>query len=376
LAGFECSTHKRQDGTRLDLIASTHHDTHARADYERLRSVGIRAARDGVRWHLIERSPGHYDFSSLLPMLQAARQTGTQVIWDLCHYGWPDGLDIFAPEFVTRFARFARTTASVIHNESAESPYFSPVNEISFFSWAGAESGILPPFVKGRGRELKMQLVRANIAAIDSIRDLIPAARFVQVDPLIHIVTDPGMSAETVAEAHAYSRAQFEAWDMVCGRTAPELGGHPRYLDIVGGNYYVHNQWVYGGAFIERTDPRYRPLHHILADVWHRYNRPLFLAETGIEDNRRPEWLRYVSDEVVAALHNGTPVEGVCLYPVVNHPGWLDDRHCHNGLWDYCNDSGHREVYIPLAEELRRQQLRISDASALLLRNRELHVFA
>ena len=38
----------------------------------------------------------------------------------------------------------------------------------------------------------------------------------------------------------------------------------------------------------------------------------------------------------------GAPVEGVCLYPVVNHPGWDDDRHCHNGLWDYPDARGER----------------------------------
>ena len=39
-------------------------------------------------------------------MLEAARDEGVQVIWDLCHYGWPDDLDIFSPQFVERFARF------------------------------------------------------------------------------------------------------------------------------------------------------------------------------------------------------------------------------------------------------------------------------
>ena len=39
-------------------------------------------------------------------MMHAARDTGVQVIWDLCHYGWPDDLDIFRPEFVRRFSAF------------------------------------------------------------------------------------------------------------------------------------------------------------------------------------------------------------------------------------------------------------------------------
>src|SRR5690349_12131057 len=94
LGGFECSTHRRGDGRRLDLLSATGHDRHAADDYRMLGHHGIAAVRDGLRWHLIEVAPGHYDWSSVLPMLRAARQNGTQVIWDLCHYGWPDDLDI------------------------------------------------------------------------------------------------------------------------------------------------------------------------------------------------------------------------------------------------------------------------------------------
>ena len=35
--GFECSTHRRKDGKRLDLIASTVHDQFLVQDYERLK---------------------------------------------------------------------------------------------------------------------------------------------------------------------------------------------------------------------------------------------------------------------------------------------------------------------------------------------------
>jgi hypothetical protein len=197
------------------------------------------------------------------------------------------------------------------------------------------------------------------LAATDAIRDVVPHARFIQVDPLINVVTEPGASEQQKHAAASYTRAQFEAFEMLAGRLWPQLGGNPNYLDIIGANYYVHNQWVIGGKFIERDDPRYRPLHHLLGDLYRLTGKPLFLAETGIEDDRRPEWLRYIVDEVIIALEAGIPVEGICLYPIVNHPGWDDDRHCENGLWDYCNDSGHREIYIPLAEELRRQTARI-----------------
>ena len=362
LGGFECSTHCRASGQRLDLIQATQHDRFAEGDYRRLLQHGIRTCRDGLRWHLIGSARGKYDFSSFLPQLRAAERTGMQVIWDLCHYGWPDWLDIRSPAFVDEFARFAKAAARLIKAESAVAPWFSPINEISFFSWAGAEKGIISPFVTGSGHELKKQLIRATIGAIEAVRGEAPNARFLQVDPLINIVTDPGTPESVRIEAAAYNRAQYQSWDMLVGRWCPELGGHPRYLDVAGCNYYVHNQWVYGGNFIERTDERYRPFHSMLAELWQRYGRPVLVAETGIEDQRRPEWLAYVCDEVATALQKGVPVQGICLYPIVNHPGWEDDRHCHNGLWDYCNDAGHREIYNPLAEELNRQQTRLAGA--------------
>src|SRR5579883_3295621 len=87
LGGFEGSTQRRGDGRQLDIIAATRHDVMAELDYGLLRDAGIAAARDALRWHLIERAPGRYDWSSFLPMLRAARRTGVRVVWYLCHYG-------------------------------------------------------------------------------------------------------------------------------------------------------------------------------------------------------------------------------------------------------------------------------------------------
>ena len=102
LGGFECSTHRLRSGKRLDLIRSTRHDELAHSDYQLLQRHGIRTARDGLRWHLIERTPYSYDFASAAPMLQAAKDTGMQVIWDLWHYGWPDDIDIFSTALTPR----------------------------------------------------------------------------------------------------------------------------------------------------------------------------------------------------------------------------------------------------------------------------------
>ena len=54
-AGFECSSHRRRDGVRLDLIRATGHDKHVLQDYRQCRQLGFQTLRDGLRWHLIEK---------------------------------------------------------------------------------------------------------------------------------------------------------------------------------------------------------------------------------------------------------------------------------------------------------------------------------
>jgi hypothetical protein len=62
-----------------------------------------------------------------------------------------------------------------------------------------------------------------------------------------------------------------------------------------------------------------------------------------------------VGGEVREAVRRGVPVEGVCLYPVLSHPGWDDDRYCPNGLFEMEVRDGRRIEHAPLAAELRCQ---------------------
>jgi hypothetical protein len=71
------------------------------------------------------------------------------------------------------------------------------------------------------------------------------------------------------------------------------------------------------------------------------------MLRTGTENEQRPGWLGYIAEEVRAAIASGVPVEGMCPYPILNHPGWDDDRHCSNGLWDYPRADGDRDIYQP-----------------------------
>ncbi|HEU4630591.1 MAG TPA: hypothetical protein VFS08_12650, partial [Gemmatimonadaceae bacterium] len=127
-------------------MAATGHDVHAAADYRRLRRRGIRVAREGIRWHRVEPSTGRFDFSDELARVRAAHEAGITVIWDLCHFGWPDDVDVFSAAFVDRLARLAGAFARLVASEVEGVPFYTPVNEISFVAWAGGRAGYLNPF--------------------------------------------------------------------------------------------------------------------------------------------------------------------------------------------------------------------------------------
>ncbi len=322
-------------------------------------------ARDGLRWHLIERTPFEYDFSSALSQIRAARETNLQVIWDLFHYGYPDDLDLMSAEFVGRFAAFAGKFAELLISEKIEKPILCLANEISFFAWIAGEVGGWFPFLRGRGDDLKRQLVKASIAAAAAIKKAAPNAILLQTDPIVRVTPSPGKS-ENIIHAKNLNNAQFYALDLLLGKSEPELGGSPQIIDAIGVNYYSRNQWRHpSGRTVKPGNRNYQPFSELLQDYYARYQMPLFIAETGIENAARAEWFRYICDESEKAISKGVPILGICLYPIVNHPGWDDNRHCRNGLWDYPNDFGERAIYEPLAEEIkRRANFGVSSAAA------------
>ena len=186
MAGFECSSHRRRDGVRLDLIRATGHDKHVLQDYRRCKDLGFGTVRDGLRWHLIERAPGQYDWSSWLPALEAAEQLGIDVIWDLFHYGSPDHVDPAAPDFPERFTDFALAALELQQSISKHPPAVCPLNEINFMAWA-VEVGYFPCPGAEQVGWFKRQLIRTGVAAARAIRRRWPATTIIWAEPLIHV---------------------------------------------------------------------------------------------------------------------------------------------------------------------------------------------
>jgi beta-glucosidase/6-phospho-beta-glucosidase/beta-galactosidase len=340
LSGFECSTFLWKDQGRRNLCDETQHRHHADDDYHFLSTLGIAVAREGIPWPIVDKGAGRFDFSYIDPFLAAMRVHKILPIWDLCHYGYPDGADPFSDDFANRFAEYARAAAAYVIERHHGPYFFTPINEITFFGYMAAEWGWCAPFGESLACRVDFTtaLARADVAAARAIRDLCPQARFVHIDPLIHVVA-PRDRPDLEAAAHDEANdVAFLAFDIIAGHKAPEFGGSPELLDIVGLNNYSFGQMEYRqgqpNVALDPDDPRIVPVADLIERAWQRYHRPTIIAETSGLKGGRDEWLDDIMNECMTAVQRGVELHGICLFPAVDMPDWHTGEWLNNGMAD------------------------------------------
>ena len=372
ISGFECSTFLWKDKKRRNLIAETQHDRFVKEDYKLLHDWGIAVAREGIPWPLVDKK-GVYEFSCIDPMIDAMREQKILPIWDLCHYGYPDDLDPFSEEFSNRFAAYCKAAAEYVAPKLHGPYFFSPINEITFFSFCGGEWGWVAPYLNTREDRFRFRLAlcKAAIAGVKAIREVIPDARMVHIDPLVQVVAPHDRPDQQQAAWEETYVDTFLAWDILYGSKYPEFGGSPEILDIVGANNYSFGQMEYREhgphQALDPDDDRIKPLCELLQLVWDRYKRPMIIAETSGMNEGREDWLRDVMDESLAAVEAGMDLHGICLFPAVDMKDWHKDIWLHNGLCDVIpeGDILKRVPCEPYIAELRRWQKELNRVTVL-----------
>jgi len=363
MGGFEGADHVNADGLALDLVAASGHLNHLEEDHRRAAQAGIRFVRESIGWRISESANGVINLSRALRTQASAHRHGLQVLWTLVHYGIPDGLSLHDDAMLARLARFAAEVARVLgpgERAAGHMPVFTPINEISFLAWAASQPTLFAPpnnlqaglmrqardeageSAPDLGYAAKRRLAAAAIQAMGAIRAEIPEARFMHVEPLIHVV--PPQGRDDLAGHAALVRSwQWQAWDILAGTSEPALGGSPAWLDIVGVNYYHNGQWVVDtGERLDwaSRDPRRRRFSLLLAEAAERYGRPLVVSETSHVGVGRAAWLHEIAAEVRVARKSGVTILGLCLYPLVDRPDWQHPQQWHrSGLW-HVDDQG------------------------------------
>ncbi len=347
MGGFECAYALGEKNKRMDLLADTKHDIYCAEDYRLLKDVGIYTVREGLSWNQIDKN-GNYDFSRFEKIMKTANDEGIQIIWDLNHFDYPEDIDPFSKEFITRFAKYAAEAVRIIRKYEQEDIYIVPINEISYFAWVGAEVGRWAPYKKDQGYEFKKQLAAAAIEAIKSIRKIDTRVKFIHVDPLLRRIPNSRPTQEVLDDVALFNVYKWQTWDILYGKLEPQLGGNPDLIDAIGVNYYYFNQervlnkkdddgrlvnWGIGWKTPHRIS-----FALMLKEVWERYKKPLIITETGGWGDHRWKWWRRMLKEIMEAEAMKLPIIGVCAYPIIDRPDWELGHLTNSGLWDFLPD--------------------------------------
>lgn len=385
MGGFECADHLNVHGNRVNFLDLTGHLKNLQEDYRLLQRFNIKTVREGICWSLLETAPYAYNFTQVSALMDAGACYGIQQVWDICHFGYPADLTPLHPHFKDRFVALCEAFVH-FHLSRSDNRYpliVTPINEVSFISWLGGEVAATSPYCRGKGWDVKYELMKAYIAGVKVMKAIYPEVLILSTEPLVNIVPPLFATEEQMEQAISDNELQYQANDMLCGRICPELGGKEEYLDIVGLNYYYTNQYTCCNYEIipwlnDWNDPRWRPPTELISEAHYRYNRPVLLAETSHPGEDRSKWISFISSQCYELIESDIPLLGICIYPIVDRPDWDDTSYWHDsGLWGaIANDNSARPIDELYASTILKCQARLINRQAsLALSNDDESVF-
>ena len=173
-----------------------------------------------------------------------------------------------------------RRRQRVVRAETDGVPLYCPVNEISYWAWAGGTVARFNPVSRRRGRRAEAPArPRRHRRRSRPCATVDPRARFVHAEPLINIVAAPTGPRRILARAprgavrglghaHRAGRAGARRQARLSRHRRPELLSRQPMARAT-------------AATIPLGHHLYRPLRELLAESPARYRRPLYLGGDG-----------------------------------------------------------------------------------------------
>jgi beta-glucosidase/6-phospho-beta-glucosidase/beta-galactosidase len=321
-----------------DGFETTGHHLRWKEDIELLRSCGVRQLRYPIRWHRIEEEPGIFDWRGTDQVLGYLEDADIHLIVDLVHHtSYPRWIEDFAdPAFGPALLRYVEAFAERYPDTRAYTIFNEPFTTLLLCG----EAGIWPPRL--RGLEGFVTVVRNVLPALTEasrlLRQLLPTARHVYTEACErHTSSSPAGArfAEWTNDRRFFLTDLFLGRGLDCRRPfvgdviahggADLLEVEAGTIDVLGLDYYAHNQWEWAEAGIGTTCPsRPVPLAELIAEYWERFGLPCIVGETNVRGfaSDRATWLKYSLEQCERARDAGVPVEGYCWFPFVDSCDW------------------------------------------------------
>ena len=322
------------------MAETTGHVARWRSDLELLVSCGVTRLRYPVRWHRIQTERRNFDWRATDEVFGWMRDHGMRPIPDLCHH-------TSYPRWLRRGFADRRFGDAYLRYVEAFAVRYPWIEEYTLFNepfttfFLCGQEGVWPPYMHGLKGFLTLarNVLPALTAASRAYRDLLPQARHFYVD------TCERASAALPQAAGVASLAndrRFFVLDLFLGRHldadrpfvaevlaaggGPLLELAPGFVDVLGLDYYAHNQWQYldrtGRGLMSSPDPG--SLASLIGEYWERYRLPCAIGETNIRGFApdRASWLKYTLEQCEMAQGAGVPFDGYCWFPFVDSCDW------------------------------------------------------
>ncbi len=355
--GIECSINRVEDHYFDQL---SYHDQYNRKDYlGKICELGVTKLRYPVLWEKNQPDTSQPIKWAVEENLTFLKNRNVGIIAGLIHHGsGPMDCTIGSTDFPEKLAIYARAVAT----KFPWIDHYTPINEPLTTARFCGLYGLWYPHGSDSLYFLKILLneCKASILAMQAIREVNPAAKFVLTEDLgyIHSTTPLG------------EQAQFENYrrwlsiDLLCakvdtghplwqymldvGISAQELSfftKHPTPPDILGFNYYITSErfldedlatyplHTHGGngrqhyADIEavRTPlTQLMGLKKLIRQAWERYRLPMAITEAHLHCGREDQlrWLDYIWQSAAQLKREGIDMKAVTAWSILGSHGW------------------------------------------------------
>lgn len=330
LTGFESTYAPLHD---RDVCETNGHVDRRCADLDLLAGTGVRRVRYPVRWHRVEETEGKLDWRETDEAMECLLERGLEPIADLLHHtSHPGWLDFADPRFSGAYLRYVEAFARRYPWIESYTLFNEPFSTLLLSGQVGA----WPPYYDDLPGMIQLwnNVLPAWSEASRICRELLPNAR--------HFHTDTCERHDGNTEAAALlNDRRFAVLDLLLGidldpdrpffREMIAAGGadllnmEPGHVDVVGLDYYAHNQWSHPKLDVDFA-PTNRPcaLSELIVEYWTRYQRPCLLGETNIRGTAsdRATWFKYTLEQCEIAADAGVAMDGHCWYPFVDSCDW------------------------------------------------------
>lgn len=316
-----------KNGRIVPAGSSADHYHRYEEDFDLAKSLGHNGHRFSIEWSRIEPEEGsfnHQEIEHYRDVIKSLNDRGITPFITLWHFTLPHWLVEKGGAASRDFpAFFARYCAHVVKELQEGCTHWSTINEPLVFTTMGYLWGQWPPFdifKIGRFYKAFRNLAKGHNLAYEEIKR-------VSKDSQVGIVkNNMYMHVSKFSKLNPVKHLLRCVNDYLWNRAFMNKVKHR--IDNIGLNYYFHNEFGKREKYMKSDmdwDLYPEGIFYVLKDL-KKYNVPIFIAESGIADEKDHHRADYIRDLVVnvhRAITEGVNVQGFMYWSLIDNYEWI-----------------------------------------------------